>query len=211
MRSIPKTRQAIPIAGIALLSTTAMLAFVQAAPAATPDRGAAAAGDIFRTMSLAEPAQTRRVSTTRPAARRTVVTTRQVYRRPVVRRAAVVAARPAVTVRPAVYGDYGRPFLAGNPFWWSRPGLYTGAAVADPVLRGPARIVRVGSWVRPRDYWWQPGAAIAAGVAFAAWPAASASVWIGTAPAANLCWYRTVPFWWWGGFWDVCQPAGTAA
>lgn len=209
MRTILKTPPGI--AGIALLSTTAMLSLAQPAAAAKPDRGAAAIGEAVKDVSDIQLVQYR------PVARRTAVATRRYVGRPVVRRAAVVAATTtAVTVQPAVYA--GGP-MWGWPFWWNRPAAYTGyatypgyasyasAAIPRAAITTPARVIRAGSWVRPREYWWQPGGAIAAGVAWTAWPAASASPWIGAAPDQSLCWYRTSPFLLgWNGFWDVCAP-----
>lgn len=189
--------------GFALLTSAAT--FLPAQPAAAmPDRGAAAVAGILADMSVAEPAQYYRRGIT---ARRAAVTTRRVYRR-TVRRAAVVAAVPAAaaTVQPATYSGWSG---FGWPFWSGRPGLYgsyASAAIPAAAITTPTRVIRIGNWVRPREYWWQPGGAIAAGAAWAAWPATSASLWVGTAPDANLCWYRTGPIgFWWVGFWDVCQ------
>jgi hypothetical protein len=232
MRNILKAPPAISIAGIALLSTTAMLSLAQPAVAAPPDRGAAAVGNAVQDMSIADLVQYR------PVARRAVIGPRRVYARryvggryvgrPVLRRAAVVAATtPVVTVQPAstTWATW------GWPFWWNRSAMYSGysgfgsyagyggypapgsyasayasAAIPRAAIIAPGRVIRVGNWVRPREFWWQPGGAIAAGVAWTAWPAASASPWVGTAPDSNLCWYRTSPFLLgWNGFWDVCQ------
>lgn len=226
MRTIPEPRPGICFAGIALLSTTAVLSLAQPAAAANPDRGAASVGQAVQDMSDVQLVQYR------PVARRAVVARRaytgRYVGRPVLRRAAVVAATtPAVTIQPA----YTTWSAAGWPFWWNRTAMYSGysgygsypgygaypapgsyasayasAAIPAAAITTPRRIIRVGNWVRPREFWWQPGGAIAAGVAWTAWPAASASPWVGAAPDQNLCWYRTRPFLMgWNGFWDVCQ------
>ncbi len=63
--------------------------------------------------------------------------------------------------------------------------------------------IRPGHWVRPANYWWRPGGAVAAGAALGVVTAATAAAWAGPAPAAGYCWYytdqsRTQ------GFWDAC-------
>jgi hypothetical protein len=58
-------------------------------------------------------------------------------------------------------------------------------------------------WVRPRNYWWPVGGAIAAGAAIGV-IAASSAYWAGAAPAPGYCWYYTDPSMR-QGFWDVCQ------
>ena len=58
-------------------------------------------------------------------------------------------------------------------------------------------------WVRPGNYYWRPGGAIAAGAAIGFVAAATAVAWAGSPPAPGYCWYYTDP----GrtqGFWDVC-------
>ena len=70
-------------------------------------------------------------------------------------------------------------------------------AVAGPDV-GPGR------WVRPANYYWRPGGAIAAGAAIGVVTAATAAAWAGAPPAAGYFWYYTDPSRT-QGFWDVCQ------
>ena len=68
---------------------------------------------------------------------------------------------------------------------------------------GRAVVVAPGGWARPRNYWWRPGAAVAAGAAVGFVTAAAASSYAGRPPGPNYCWYytdtqRTQ------GFWDAC-------
>ena len=83
-----------------------------------------------------------------------------------------------------------------------------GGAVSRTVVRGGAvvrpGVVRPGGWVRPANYYWRPGGAIAAGAAIGVVTAATAAAWAGAPPAPGYCWYYTDP----GrrqGFWDVCR------
>jgi len=64
--------------------------------------------------------------------------------------------------------------------------------------------VRAGRWVRPANYYWRPGGAIAAGAAIGVVTAATAAAWAGAPPAPGSCWYYTDPSRT-QGFWDVCQ------
>ncbi|WP_201832328.1 hypothetical protein [Microvirga zambiensis] len=81
-----------------------------------------------------------------------------------------------------------------------------GVAVGRPAYRpvGPVPVRPVGPWVRPPNYWWRPGAAVAAGAAVGFVTAAAATAYVRTpAPAPGYCWYytntqRTQ------GFWDAC-------
>jgi hypothetical protein len=57
--------------------------------------------------------------------------------------------------------------------------------------------------VRPRNYWWPVGGAIAAGAALGVIAAGSA-YWAGPAPGPGYCWYYTDPSQQ-NGFWDQCQ------
>ena len=82
-----------------------------------------------------------------------------------------------------------------------------GNAASRTVVRGGAvvrpGVARPGRWVRPANYYWRPGGAIAAGAAIGFVAAASAAAYAGTPPAPGYCWYYTDP----GktqGFWDVC-------
>jgi len=63
--------------------------------------------------------------------------------------------------------------------------------------------VRPGRWVRPANYYWRPGGAIAAGAAIGFVAAATAAAWAGAPPAPGYCWYYTDPSRT-QGFWDVC-------
>jgi hypothetical protein len=63
---------------------------------------------------------------------------------------------------------------------------------------------RPGRWVRPANYYWRPGGAIAAGAAIGFVTAATAAAWAGAPPAPGYCWYYTDPSRT-QGFWDVCQ------
>ena len=88
--------------------------------------------------------------------------------------------------------------VAGRGAAVARPG-YRPVPAARPVARPVAR-----SWVRPPNYWWRPGAAVAAGAAVGFVTAAAATAYVTTpAPAPGYCWYytntqRTQ------GFWDAC-------
>lgn len=88
-----------------------------------------------------------------------------------------------------------------------------GTAVVGP--RGNAAIrrttvVRPGyrgggvRWVRPGNYRWPRGGAIAAGAAIGFVTAATAAAWAGSPPAPGMCWYYTDPSRT-QGFWDYCQ------
>lgn len=59
------------------------------------------------------------------------------------------------------------------------------------------------AWVRPANYWWRPGGAVAAGAAIGFVSAATAAAWAGSAPAAGYCWYYTDSSQR-QGFWDQC-------
>jgi hypothetical protein len=63
---------------------------------------------------------------------------------------------------------------------------------------------RPGRWVRPANYYWRPGGAIAAGAAIGFVTAATAAAWAGAPPGPGYCWYYTDPSRT-QGFWDVCQ------
>ena len=63
-------------------------------------------------------------------------------------------------------------------------------------------VYRGGPWVRPRNYWWPIGGAIAAGAALGM-VAASSAAWAGPAPGPGYCWYYTDPSQR-QGFWDEC-------
>jgi hypothetical protein len=82
-----------------------------------------------------------------------------------------------------------------------------GGVASRTVVRGGAvvrpGVARPGRWVRPANYYWRPGGAIAAGAAIGFVAAASAAAYAGSPPAPGYCWYYTDP----GktqGFWDVC-------
>src|SRR5688572_2163779 len=64
-------------------------------------------------------------------------------------------------------------------------------------------VYRGGPWVRPRNYWWPVGGAIAAGAALGMVTAATAVSWAGPPPGPNYCWYYTDPSRT-QGFWDMC-------
>lgn len=63
-------------------------------------------------------------------------------------------------------------------------------------------VYRGGAWVRPRNYWWPVGGAVAAGAALGV-IVASTAVWAGPAPGPGYCWYYTDPSQR-EGFWDMC-------
>jgi hypothetical protein len=65
-------------------------------------------------------------------------------------------------------------------------------------------VYRGGPWVRPRNYWWPVGGAIAAGAALGMVTAASAAAWAGQPPGPGYSWYYTDPSRR-QGFWDQCQ------
>ncbi len=98
---------------------------------------------------------------------------------------------PVVVVR--------RGFVARGP----RGGVVAGRStvVRPPYIR-PAVPVRP-AWVRPPNYYWHPGMAIAAGVAIGAVSATAARAWAGPPPAPGYCWYYTDASKR-QGFWDVC-------
>jgi hypothetical protein len=99
--------------------------------------------------------------------------------------------RPPVGVRPPVGGVRPPGYRPGYP-GYRPPGLgYHG-----PVVVGPG--------FRPVDMWWQPGGAIAAGVALGVISAAAAASWAGKPPGPNYCWYYTDASRR-NGFWDVCR------
>ena len=75
-------------------------------------------------------------------------------------------------------------------------------AVNRGLYRG-RHVYRGGPWVRPRNYWWPVGGAIAAGAALGV-IAASSEAWAGPPPGPGYCWYYTDPSQR-QGFWDVCQ------
>jgi hypothetical protein len=58
-------------------------------------------------------------------------------------------------------------------------------------------------WVRPGNYWWRPGTAVAAGAALGFVSAATAAAWAGAPPAQGYCWYYTDASRR-QRFWDVC-------
>lgn len=67
-------------------------------------------------------------------------------------------------------------------------------------------LVPARGWVRPPSYWWNPGAAVAAGVALGyATAIAAEALSESTQPASNYCWFYTNPERT-KGFWDVCPP-----
>ncbi len=63
-------------------------------------------------------------------------------------------------------------------------------------------VYRGGPWVRPRNYWWPIGGAVAAGAALGM-VAASSAAWASPAPGPGYCWYYTDPSQR-QGFWDQC-------
>jgi hypothetical protein len=60
-----------------------------------------------------------------------------------------------------------------------------------------------GRWVRPSDYWWIAGGAIAAGIAIGYLTYDEAAAWAYDPPGPGYCWYYTDPSRE-DGFWDVC-------
>jgi hypothetical protein len=82
-----------------------------------------------------------------------------------------------------------------------------GGAASRTVVRGGAvvrpGVARPGGWVRPANYYWRPGGAIAAGAAIGFVAAATAAAWAGAPPAPGYCWYYSDPSRT-QGFWDVC-------
>lgn len=76
-----------------------------------------------------------------------------------------------------------------------------GGAVVRPGVR--PGVARPGGWVRPANYYWRPGGAIAAGAAIGFVTAATAAAWAGSPPAPGYCWYYSDPSRT-QGFWDVC-------
>ncbi len=116
------------------------------------------------------------------ASERPVLTEVQVRRGGAVRRSTVVR-RPGGTVRRSTVVR--------------RPG---GTVVRrSTVVRAGA----AGRWVRPGNYRWRPGGAVAAGAALGFVGAATAAAWAGAAPASGMCWYYTNSSRR-SGFWDYC-------
>lgn len=69
---------------------------------------------------------------------------------------------------------------------------------------------RGGIWVRPADYWWIAGGAIAAGAAIGYLTAADAAAWAYDPPASTgYCWFYTDATRE-NGFWDQCPGPGAA-
>ena len=128
------------------------------------------------------------------ASERPVLTDVQVRRGGGVRRSTVVR-RPGGTVRRSTVVR--------------RPG--GGAVRRSTVVRRPGGTVvrrstvvgRGGRWVRPGNYRWRPGGAVAAGAALGFVGAATAAAWAGAAPASGMCWYYTNSSRR-SGFWDYC-------
>jgi hypothetical protein len=110
---------------------------------------------------------------------------------------------PVVVVRRgvAVRGPRGGRYVRGRTV--VRPGVRgygaRGYGYRGYGYRGPA----VVGWRRPGNYWWGPGAAIAAGAAIGVVGAAAATSWAGQPPAPGYCWYYSDPSRR-QGFWDVC-------
>jgi len=71
------------------------------------------------------------------------------------------------------------------------------------VRRSTTVVTHPGAWRRPANYWWRPGAAVAAGAAVGFVTAAAAASYAGKPPASGYCWYYTSPSKT-SGFWDVC-------
>jgi hypothetical protein len=113
----------------------------------------------------------------------------QVY----VRRGGGAVRRGGVARRTTVVGPRGG--------YASRTVVRGGAVRRGYVAGG---VARPGRWVRPANYYWRPGGAIAAGAAIGFVTAATAVAWAGAPPAPNSCWYYTDPSRT-QGFWDVCQ------
>jgi hypothetical protein len=109
--------------------------------------------------------------------------------------------RPPVVggVHPGYRPGY-RPGIPGPGYPGYRPG-YPGYRPPGVGYHGP---VIVGPGYRPVDMWWQPGGAIAAGVAIGVISAAAAAAWAGKPPGPNYCWYYTDASRR-NGFWDLCR------
>jgi hypothetical protein len=103
--------------------------------------------------------------------------------------------RPPGVVRPPVGGVRPPGYRPGYPGY--RPGYRPpGLGYHGPVVVGPG--------FRPANMWWQPGGAIAAGVAIGVISAAAAASWAGQPPGPNYCWYYTDASRR-NGFWDLCR------
>ena len=88
---------------------------------------------------------------------------------------------------------------------WSSTAACASTAPSSSADRGLYRgryVYRGGPWVRPRNYWWPLGGAVAAGAALGM-VAASSAAWAGPAPGPGYCWYYTDPSQR-QGFWDQC-------
>ncbi len=72
-----------------------------------------------------------------------------------------------------------------------RGGAASRTVVRRGAVAGPG--YRPGRWVRPTNYYWRPGGAIAAGAAIGFVTAATAAAWAGAPPAPGSCWYYTDP------------------
>ncbi|WP_332691638.1 hypothetical protein [Bosea sp. (in: a-proteobacteria)] len=109
-------------------------------------------------------------------------------------------ARRGVAVGPRGGVVAGRGYAARGP-----AGAVAGRGY---VARGPRGNVVAGrtgaAWVRPNNYWWHPGMAIASGAAIGFVAAAAATAYATSpAPAPGYCWYYTDAQRS-QGFWDVC-------
>lgn len=99
-------------------------------------------------------------------------------------------------------GGYGGQYRPGGNDMPARPGGWGRWGKGWPGDRNFGDIRR-GNWVRPPNYWWGPGAAVAAGAA-AAWIEADAvASSVGPAPGPDMCWFYTDTTKT-AGFWDVC-------
>jgi hypothetical protein len=109
----------------------------------------------------------------------------------------------------AAVGRHGAVVSRGGAAVGPRGGAaYRRTAVVGPrgnvAVRNTAVVTRRGAWVRPGNYRWPRGGAIAAGAAIGFVTAATAVAWAGAAPAPGMCWYYTDPSRT-QGFWDYCQ------
>ena len=103
-----------------------------------------------------------------------------------------------IQVQRRVYHGPNRTFVRGP----NRAVVVNRGVVGPRGLYRGRYVYRGGPWVRPRNYWWPIGGAVAAGAALGM-VAASTAVWAGPAPGPGYCWYYTDPSQR-QGFWDRC-------
>ncbi|TCR65732.1 hypothetical protein [Bosea sp. BK604] len=122
-----------------------------------------------------------------------------------------MAVRGGAMVGPRGGAIAGRGYVARGPRGGVAGRGYVARGPRGNVVAGRGAVVRPGyrpvpvrPWVRPANYWWHPGMAIASGAAIGFVTAAAATTYATSQPPApGYCWYYTDPQRS-QGFWDVC-------